>query len=164
MRRRHFIIVVAAIVLAVLGVFFFRVYYPGSQLELKYLGSKMEIPALVDYYKLGMEQQCGVWYGDNRNEQKEVRIANKDALTCFDAAMSKCGNAGVLAISEGLLNKEYSFLRVIGKNVDGKCVIQNSYYYKDDKLDMPETWINTCIKLDDKNIWRSCLPDFLKKK
>jgi hypothetical protein len=159
---RPYIIAIAVIIVIVVGVFFFRVYYPGSELELKHLGNAMEIPALVDYYKLDKTEQCGTWYGDRRNQEDAIKTGNMGALNCFDTGVVACERHGILAISEGALSKEYSFLRVLGKNEKGQCVIQNSYYYKDDKLAAPEMWINTCIKLDPKNLWRSCMPDFLK--
>jgi hypothetical protein len=153
---------ILTVIVIVLGIFFFKMYYPGSELELKHVGGKLDIPALVDYYKLSEADQCGIWYGDSRNEEEAVRGANEAALDCFDTAAIDCVSMGILAINESAVSKEYAFLRVVGNNANDQCVIQNSYYYKDDAIEKPETWINTCIRLDGKNLWRSCMPDFLR--
>jgi hypothetical protein len=155
------IIILAVIALAI----YIKVWYPGSQLQLRNTFRYVEAFP-VEHFQNATEKTCGIWYTGSTAKDGADNLSIKD---CFTQAFGECASKNILIVKDASETAEqsviYSLLRILRKNDLNECIIQN--YYEEmsvggDENAAPLSYINTCTILAE-DLSRSCEPLFIKE-
>jgi hypothetical protein len=157
------LVIVLGVLAIVAGAVYFHYYYPNSQWQLHSTFRKVSAMP-IDYYFNSVEKSCGIWYESTNGSGKIIGTSNESVKKCFDEAFKKCDKKSILLVKDQsiLESKEviYSLVRVILKNDNNDCLIQNSYetqFLQEDKK--PIAYINTCTTLSP-DLLNSCEPGY----
>jgi len=160
-------LVVAVIIILLAG--YFKVYYPGSQLQLKRSFKYVSVIPVEHFYN-ATENSCGIWYEQNSGDIVNSGRTNDKAKECFKDAFDYCECKNILLVKDSGETSEktvyYSLLRIIKQNDAQECIIQN-YQEEHDLADsgqnvIPLNYINTCTVLAD-DFFGSCEPLYVKE-
>jgi len=167
MLKRIIWLIILLLIISVIG--YIKFYLPNSQWQLREVFKKVDnLP--INIYFSANEKNCGVWYEQSNGEivEKSGR-SNKGTKACFEKYYNSCQPAKILLVSDANIGSThttvYSLIRVIRKNDQNECLIQN--YFEKQNFDItqensnPISYINTCTELAD-NYFSSCEPQYIK--
>lgn len=123
----------------------------------------------VEHFYNSMEKSCGVWYERDLNDGEIiVGRKNEKVSKCFEKAFADCTVKKVFLVSDASEMEQklfsYSLIRILKRNDQNECLIQN--YHEEQKVSLgeemiPLNYINTCTVLKD-GLWNSCEPLYVK--
>ncbi len=156
-------LIIGLLVLA--GGLSYKVFYPNSSWQLRNDLKFLEAFP-VDSYFLSKDKGCGIWYEGQVNGKKNVGKNNEKVVNCLQKSFENCQKTGVLFVQDDSTGKtgisQYSYLRILQKNDQNDCILQNIYEEQNFKTEesAPISYVNTCLKLAD-DLLQTCEPDFI---
>ncbi|MEK7159210.1 MAG: hypothetical protein AAB766_01780 [Patescibacteria group bacterium] len=147
---------------------YLKFVYPGSQAQLKKEFRFVNAMPIEHYYN-AYEKSCGIVYERVIDGNVVQGKTNDSARECFQKSFERCESKNVFFVKDEseLSDKKitYSLIKIIKKNDQNECLIQN--YYEEQNLSLPEdvppiSFVNTCtvLKEGDKAAY-SCEPLYI---
>ncbi|MBI5076841.1 hypothetical protein HZB94_00455 [Candidatus Falkowbacteria bacterium] len=159
---------IVAGLLLVGAMLYLKLYYPDSQLQLKRLFKFVEAMPVEHFYN-APEKSCGIWH---EREPKDGAVvagrSNVKVEKCFQKAFASCVVKNIFLVKDASETDKnlfsYSLIRILKRNDQNECIIQN--YHEEQKVNLgeemiPLNYINTCTVLKD-GLWNSCEPLYVK--
>jgi hypothetical protein len=144
-------LVIILLILALAG--YLKFLYPGSQLQLKKEFRYVNAMPVEHFYN-AYEKSCGILYKRAIAGGEVKGKSYDDVLKCFQRSFERCESKNIFLVEDEteLSDKKitYSLIKVIKKNDQNECIIQN--FFEEQDLLLPEdaqpiSFVNTCTVL-----------------
>jgi len=144
-------LIIILLILALAG--YLKFLYPGSQLQLKKEFRYVNAMPVEHFYN-AYEKSCGILYKRAIAGGEVKGKSYDDVLKCFQRSFERCESKNIFLVEDEteLSDKKitYSLIKVIKKNDQNECIIQN--FFEEQDLLLPEdvqpiSFVNTCTVL-----------------